>query len=123
MGMGQHWKVDVIPRVKMFCWIMMHERLLTNEDMVRRGISNDNSCLICNNGEENLLHLLTDCRRAKGIWLSLGALEKDTNFFIHDWKHWVSSNFKRQTLLSFYSGQKTVAWCVVFAVGYWLIWK
>lgn len=48
----------------MFFWIMVHERLLNDENRMRKGISNDSSCLICDNGEESLLHLLRDCRKS-----------------------------------------------------------
>lgn len=67
------WNIDVIPRVQFFVGFMVHEKLIINVSIVRMRLSN--------NGKEDMMHVLRDCRRAKGIWLSLGVLEKDANFF------------------------------------------
>lgn len=63
---------------------MVHNKLLTNANRVRCGLSVDSRFMTCNYGNEDMLHLLRDCQKTKGTWLALCALEKDDNLFCHD---------------------------------------
>lgn len=64
---------------------------------VRKGMGTNSSCVVCRNGVEDLLHLLHDFRRAKGIWISSGALDMDANCFGHDWISWITFNLTCQS--------------------------
>lgn len=91
------WHIDVILWVQILCWLMVQESFLTNVSKMRKCLSDDSNCYICNHGIEDLIYVIINCRRAKVIWLSLGALDKDKYvFFLHDWKSCMSSNLKSQ---------------------------
>ena len=58
-------------RIKTFLWLVMHERLLTNLECLKRGMTTDGTCSICNVDEETTLHVLHDCIEARMIWVQL----------------------------------------------------
>ncbi|KAK5835475.1 hypothetical protein PVK06_011164 [Gossypium arboreum] len=56
-------------RVKVFIWLILKHRLLTNVERIRRGLGSDTACGTCGHHYENILHVLRDCRTARKIWL------------------------------------------------------
>ncbi|KAA3479950.1 reverse transcriptase [Gossypium australe] len=59
------WKYNGPQRVRMFLWLAFRQRLPTNSERTRRGISHSNSCTICGHDLEDLVHVLRDCPAAK----------------------------------------------------------
>ncbi|KAK2664294.1 hypothetical protein Ddye_002868 [Dipteronia dyeriana] len=70
------WSLKIPPRVQHFLWMMLHDRLLTNHQRVRRGFDTDMSCPRCEAGIEDTGHLLHGCRFSVGIW---ETILRDTN--------------------------------------------
>lgn len=57
------------PNVKMFAFLLLTNKLLTHEVMMRRGFQCDEGCQTCQGGEvESLLHKLFQCPYAKRVW-------------------------------------------------------
>ncbi|XP_004309882.1 PREDICTED: putative ribonuclease H protein At1g65750-like [Fragaria vesca subsp. vesca] len=65
------WKLQVPPKVKIFLWTLIHDRLLTNKARVRRGLAIDALCPRCNFPLESLDHLFKDCTISTRIWSAL----------------------------------------------------
>ncbi|KAL4375980.1 hypothetical protein GQ457_02G042970 [Hibiscus cannabinus] len=61
------WRVQVRHRVRVFLWMAMHERLLTNVEICRRHLDVDNQY------KEDLTHVLRDCVCAREVWSQLGS--------------------------------------------------
>ncbi|KAL4284826.1 hypothetical protein GQ457_16G025340 [Hibiscus cannabinus] len=55
------WKLIVPQRVRVFVWVTLHERLLTNAERVRRHFANSDLCGICGGAKEDLEHVLRSC--------------------------------------------------------------
>ncbi|KAK8556750.1 hypothetical protein V6N12_003145 [Hibiscus sabdariffa] len=55
------WSLPVVQRVRMFLWLVLRQRLMTNVERVRRGLSSDPSCSSCGCYSETILHILCDC--------------------------------------------------------------
>lgn len=49
-------------------WLVLHERLPTLEELRHRGIQLNSNCTWCNNGVEDIDHLLWNCTLAKLCW-------------------------------------------------------
>ncbi|XP_078150204.1 uncharacterized protein LOC144545511 [Carex rostrata] len=49
------------PRMRVFGWLMILNRLLTIDNLVRRGWSLVNRCVLCKNCEETVSHLFNEC--------------------------------------------------------------
>ena len=66
------WRLQAPQRLKAFMWIVAHDALLTNAARVRRGMANDDKCILCDKLTKTMLHVLRDCDKAKDLWTSVG---------------------------------------------------
>ena len=55
------WKLDTIPRVKAFIWQCLHNAIGVGECLVKRCIIECDTCPLCQNEPETILHRLRDC--------------------------------------------------------------
>jgi hypothetical protein len=64
------WKGVVPPKVEIFCWMAIINRLNTRGVLVRRGVldSSDSNCPICLVEEESVDHLILHCHKHWIIW-------------------------------------------------------
>ena len=46
------WHSDNIPKVNSFIWTLMHNKLLTAENLKKRGIAGPSRCALCNSESE-----------------------------------------------------------------------
>lgn len=60
-GQG-HW-----PKITLFLWILTRGRILTWENLRRRGMLGPSVCVMCHKAEETNRHLLQGCERAKEV--------------------------------------------------------
>ena len=59
---------DLVPRkCKDFNWKIFYGQVNTETRLEKMNMSNG-MCVVCENGKENLEHLLIDCRHVYGIW-------------------------------------------------------
>jgi hypothetical protein len=56
---------------------MLEQKILTWENLVKRGIVGPSRCVLCGNNEENVRHIFVDCSFTKDIWY---IIQKDLNF-------------------------------------------
>ncbi|CAN1826391.1 Putative ribonuclease H protein At1g65750 [Linum perenne] len=62
-------------RIRLFLWLAVKDKLLTNDGRVRRGLSQEAQCTRCNDGSETISHLLRNCSFAKETWTSLSCFD------------------------------------------------
>ncbi|CAI0429938.1 unnamed protein product [Linum tenue] len=62
------WKWKGPSRTKHFLWLVMHDRLLTNKERVRRKMTADGNCSHCKDVEETTEHILRKCSKTAAIW-------------------------------------------------------
>ncbi|CAL1405060.1 unnamed protein product [Linum trigynum] len=108
------WKTPTMQRVRIFLWLLNHDRLLTNEERGRRHLIEDTSCKICDGGPKTTIHVVRDCPFARATRAGLLEDEPDTTFFephIHRWS------------LHFLSGRSNIVDSTIFASTCWLLWK
>ncbi|KAL2939182.1 hypothetical protein RDABS01_023732, partial [Bienertia sinuspersici] len=63
------WKSQMSQRWKIFCWKMVHDALPTRENLAKRRIKIDPSCVFCGN-KESSDHLFLNCEFSRRIWSS-----------------------------------------------------
>ena len=85
------WNPIVPPKLGFFSWEASWGKVLTLDQLKRRGISLVNRCCLCEENEETIDHLLIHCPRAKILWDILLAI---TGF------NWVPPCSVRQLLLA-----------------------
>jgi hypothetical protein len=87
------WNPQIWPKVATFLWLVVNKRALTWDRVVKRGFTGPSICLLCNQAEETLNHLLNSCPLDSNIW-DIGAIlfrrsyrnRQDISMTISDWK-------------------------------------
>lgn len=64
------WNLKVLDWTKMFLWRLCANVLPTRENIKRRMSLNDDSCLLCFDFPEELIHLFLRCPTAKALWFT-----------------------------------------------------
>ena len=62
------WNPIVPPKLGFFAWEASRGKVLTLNQLKRRGIPLVNRCFLCEENEETINHLLIHCSRAKTLW-------------------------------------------------------
>ena len=61
------WKARAEPKVVFFSWTAMHDKLLTADNLAKRGWQHNPYCPLCFLAQESTNHLLTSCFFAKQV--------------------------------------------------------
>ena len=116
------WKLKIPSKVKIFIWRTLHGIVHLKSILANRHIGTSGSCPICNQGAEDVLHLLFRCLVACEMWGQLGMLD-----LIEEATHMDRSGFvvledlfRRQNILL--SGFEYVKWNETIAVTCWYMW-
>ncbi|KAJ1412732.1 Ribonuclease H domain [Sesbania bispinosa] len=75
-------------RIKTFLWLLASDSLLSNSNRVRRHLTDQASCTLCNHHTESNLHAIRDCSWARQVWKSFIHHRNQREFFnlnLHDW--------------------------------------
>ncbi|KAL2936748.1 hypothetical protein RDABS01_020197 [Bienertia sinuspersici] len=62
------WAGYVPPKMKNFAWRALHNALPVSRNLAQRKMDVDCVCKRCGKGEENVTHLLLECREVKRMW-------------------------------------------------------
>jgi hypothetical protein len=93
------WKSRMFPKLKVFCWLLFHDRLNTLDLMDRKHWHVDAgfNCVLCNsNTRESRDHLFFECPFAQACWTTIGIdweLELPISARILTSKHTFNSPF------------------------------
>lgn len=115
------WKSWAPSKCRFFMWLAAHNQCWTADRLSRRGLSHNEKCILCDQEEETMNHLLLSCVFSKEFWFRLFnqvglqglALQADNyNFFLW-WKR-VSENVEGFAWM----GVNTLT-----ILGAWTLWK
>ncbi|KAG8499648.1 hypothetical protein CXB51_006070 [Gossypium anomalum] len=113
------WKYQGPQRVRVFLWLAFQQRLLTNSERTRRGISHSSSCTVCGNDLEDLVHVLRDCPNANDVWKIVVPDQLKQRFFSLPFHDWFILNLCFHERLQ----ESGVTWSCLFGLIEWRIWK
>lgn len=112
------WTSPVQQRVRVFLWLILHNRILCNANRLQRHLTDDPRCSRCaQNTDETLLHLFPDCPIARNIWKSVGGTACYPSFYQGDLQGWITRNLEAN---GFIFSEK---WPICFALTIWWMWK
>jgi len=67
------WNISNPPTKSLLFWRFIHNKLPTDENLMRRGMFMPSCCSLCYKKEENSHHLIFDCAYASNIWRWLAS--------------------------------------------------
>lgn len=111
------WRAPVQQRIRAFLWLVCHDRLLGNENRVKRRLSDDSKCYICNHPSESVLHILRDCPAARSIWRKVGGPADSPLFKRSNLKQWLMANLNEE------EDNERMHWATYFGTTTWWIWR
>lgn len=80
-GWSLLWRFMIQQRVKVFGWILAHEKLLTNCSRWRRNMSESFACCRCFGPKEDVMHMVRDCTTSFEVWSHYIPQRLMNNFF------------------------------------------
>jgi len=75
------WKAKAEQKCRFFAWALMHKKILTANNLFKRGWTDDTDCKLCSNDQETPFHLCKDCPFTKEVW---GILKQRFNLSVLD---------------------------------------
>ena len=89
-----HWM-----KIKMFIWLVVHRKILTWENLRKRGFVRPSKCHLCGLQEETTNHLLNMCEFTSSIWNWVASIfnqidrkENDIMKTLKTWRKYFSEN-------------------------------
>ena len=104
--MAKVWHTESIPKVNSFIWILLHNKLLTAENLRKRGINGPSRCALCNSDEETISHLFLHCNFSLLVWRSVLPPGMALNFpdsvvqLFADWSKYFPGSLIKKPILS-----------------------
>lgn len=80
------WKSKAPSRCKFFMWLVVHQRCLTADNLIRRGWPSNDCCPLCMTEQECCTHLFVHCRYTQHLWRCFKRFTGD-NFITPDASH------------------------------------
>jgi exonuclease III len=62
------WQPFIWPKVSFFLWLTAQNRILTWDNLMKRGFTGPSRCSLCMQNEETMEHLLNTCHYSQQIW-------------------------------------------------------
>jgi zinc-binding in reverse transcriptase len=75
------WKLNVPPRFKVFAWLMMMNRILTTDNLMKKGCNMVSICVMCREDVETCKHLFSFCAFTRSL---TSILLENFNFTVPD---------------------------------------
>ena len=112
------WNPVIPPRMGFFAWEASWGKVLTLDQLKRRGRALTNRCFLCEEDEEDINHLLLHCKKAKMLWdLFLSIVGTS----------WVFPDSVIQTLLSWQGAlvgkKRKNIWIAAPLCLFWTVWQ
>ncbi|KAL4625853.1 hypothetical protein ACB092_05G055100 [Castanea dentata] len=86
------WKLNAFPTIQNFVWKCMHNSIGVKECLVKRVVTQDPICPLCQVERESIIHALRDCERIKLIWVQLKFQTTNQVFFTQNTREWLVTN-------------------------------
>ncbi|KAJ8426081.1 hypothetical protein Cgig2_006789 [Carnegiea gigantea] len=109
------WKIKTSQRMKMLAWLVLHDKLLTNANRARRGLTSDQSCGLCGSNKETRDHVLQRCSAAQSVWRLLAQQDVQCLCPVTPLNEWIKGNVQ--------GCHKDSNWSTKFLTTLWYIWK
>ena len=97
--------------------MVANDALLTNHTHYRRGLTIQDTCILCASSSKTMLHTLRDCPIAKELWKSVGISFIINSFFQRPLFVWLEENLQNETRCAF-----GINWPLLFIIARSSLW-
>lgn len=99
------WKANVASKVRIFWWRTIHNIIPVCHNLASRNMPISNSCPICLQAGEDIIHAIFNCRHSKEIWQTFNISPIAEHIDEVRWKEIFEGWINTDTLeLAFYTG-------------------
>ncbi|KAL4376861.1 hypothetical protein GQ457_02G014130 [Hibiscus cannabinus] len=105
-------KMKIPQRTRVFLWLALHGKLLTNLERKRRHLVEDDKCHFCSHEVESLDHVLRHCTFVVNVWNKVIPQRDLAVFNSMDLDDWFRSNLSQQVMVAWAKD----GWSTKFAV-------
>jgi len=106
-------------KIKLFIWLVHNRKILTWENLLKKGFIGPSKCYLCDSQKEMMDHLLNLCLFTSIVWERVASIFKKTNrdrlSISNTLKNW-RKNFSRNEIIN-------RAWTLVPGYVTWNVWK
>ena len=106
------WNINAPKRLKIFLWVVAYDTLLINHVWLRRGLSCQDTFILCGNAPEIMLHALCNCTYAKELWKSIGNSFITISFFQQPLLEWLEKHLSNET-----RSNLGISWSLLFVIA------
>jgi ribonuclease HI len=113
------WSPALWPKVSTFLWLTVHNRVLTWDNLRKRGFIGPSICTLCQQQEETMEHLFNRCHYSQWIWdqgsQAMHRSNRNRNNIRDTLENWDSLSYKNPILARI--------WKILPGFTLWKIWK
>eukprot|EP00253_Pinus_taeda_P033403 PITA_33403 len=113
------WEGKWWPKIALFAWLVGKERILTWDNIQKRGLLGPSKCSLCNKENETQNHILNNCRYAEKMWTETRKLYGKERRDPRDIKStiflWNKEKFNCKVIKR--------AWDLTVGFTIWFLWK
>ncbi|XP_073113467.1 uncharacterized protein [Elaeis guineensis] len=109
------WNIPMPEKAKLFYWLCYHDKVLTRENLIKRGINIIGSCPLCGEHGESMNHLMMQCNYSIAYWhliLSNLNIPELPSSFTEIWNRWRHSHFVKTKFPTLECLLITAIWCI-----------
>nr|GMD59866.1 LINE-type retrotransposon LIb DNA [Ipomoea batatas] len=111
------WKVKTAERCRMFLWLAVKNKLLTNAVRARRQLTDEDGCTACGEFCESIDHILMHCDVARTCWRKTHTPTSFTLGAASSFIQWLKLNCSSTEMMN------DVPWSLIFTYTCWELWK
>eukprot|EP00253_Pinus_taeda_P017157 PITA_17157 len=113
------WMHQGCMKIRLFMWLVQHRKILTWDNIQKRGILGTSRCQLCEAEEETMEHLLSNCIFTSRLWDSFATIfqqsDRDKGIIINTLNNWRRNLSDYEVLGS--------AWALTPSFIIWNVWK
>jgi hypothetical protein len=113
------WNYPQWTKIKMFKWLILHKKILTWENLTKRGFNGPSRCHLCEIQEETTDHLLDECNYTTEIWDWVAIIYRQSNRVRGDIRATIKTGRRGIAIMRWL----TCAWGLTSGMVIWAIWK
>nr|GMC84193.1 LINE-type retrotransposon LIb DNA [Ipomoea batatas] len=111
------WKIKTSERCRMFLWLAVKDKLLTNSVRVKRQLIDDGSCMACGETHESVDHILKHCDVARVCWRLTHTPSSFARGSAATFSRWLRRNCSSADMVN------GIPWGLTFSYTCWELWK